>query len=95
MWYMTEERELMRNVAREFVEQEVKPVALELDKNDEFPLQLLKKPANLIFGYYFPEEYGGLGGDWTTLALVTEEISKVAPTLSVVMGAHAVLAGGF
>ena len=37
MWYMTEERELMRNVAREFVEQEVKPVALELDKNDEFP----------------------------------------------------------
>ena len=95
MWYMTEERELMRNVAREFVEQEVKPVALELDKNDEFPLQLLKRAGELGFlGITFPEEYGGLGGDWTTLALVTEEISKVAPTLSVVMGAHAVLAGG-
>lgn len=49
MWYMTEERELMRNVAREFVEQEVKPVALELDKNDEFPLQLLKRAGELDF----------------------------------------------
>lgn len=60
MWYMTEERELMRNVAREFVEQEVKPVALELDKNDEFPLQLLKRAGELGFlGITFPEEYGG------------------------------------
>lgn len=95
MWYLTEERELMRNVAREFVEQEVKPVALELDKKDEFPLRLLKRAGELGFlGITFPEEYGGLGGDWTTLALVTEEISKVSPTLAVVMGAHSVLAGG-
>jgi butyryl-CoA dehydrogenase len=92
---MTEERELMRNVARDFVESEVKPVALELDKKDEFPLKLMKRAGELGFlGITFPEEFGGLGGDWTTLALVNEEICKVAPTLSVVMGAHSVLAGG-
>lgn len=95
MWYMTEERELMRNIAREFVEQEVKPVALELDKNEEFPLKLLKRTGELGFlGLTYPEEFGGLGGDWTTLALVVEEISKASPTLAVVMGAHAILAGG-
>ena len=79
MWYMTEERELMRNVAREFVEQEVKPVALELDKNDEFPLQLLKEPANWILGLLS----GGMaaGRRLDNSGLVTEEISKVAPTL--------------
>lgn len=95
MWYMTEDRELMRNVAREFVENEVKPMAMEIDKSGQFPLKLFKRAGELGFlGVTFPEEYGGLGGDYTTLSLIIEEIAKSSPVLTVAMGAHSLLAGG-
>ncbi|QGU00169.1 Butyryl-CoA dehydrogenase [Candidatus Syntrophocurvum alkaliphilum] len=95
MWYMNEERQLMQNIAKEFVENEVKPVALEIDKKDEFPLKLFKRAGELGFlGVTFPEEFGGLGGDNTTLALIIEELSKSSPVLAVAIGAHSLLAGG-
>lgn len=95
MWYLNEERELMRNVVREFVEKEVKPVAMQLDKNNEFPLALFKRAGELGFlGVTISEEYGGLGGDQTTLAIILEEIAKSSPVLTVAMGAHSLLAGG-
>lgn len=95
MWYMNEDRELMRNIARDFVEKEVAPVAMKIDQNDEFPLQLFKRAGELGFlGVTFPQEYGGLGGDYTTLAIIIEEIAKSLPVLAVAMGAHSLLAGG-
>lgn len=95
MWYMTEERQLMLNVAKDFVQNEVKPVALEIDKTSKFPMELLKRTGELGFlGVTIPEEYGGLGGDQTTLALILEEIAKSLPVLTVAMGAHSLLAGG-
>ncbi len=95
MWYMNEDRELMRNVAREFVEQECKPMAMEIERTCEFPTKLFKRAGELGFlGITVPEEFGGLGGDHTTLAIVTEEISKSMPVLSCAMGAHSLLAGG-
>jgi alkylation response protein AidB-like acyl-CoA dehydrogenase len=95
MWYMTEERQLMLNVAKDFVENEVKPVAMEIDKTSKFPLELFKRAGVLGFlGIIVSEEYGGLGGDQTTLALILEEIAKSLPVLTVAMGAHSLLAGG-
>lgn len=95
MWYITEERQLMLNVAKEFVEKEVKPVALEIDKTSKFPMELLKRTGELGFlGVTISEEYGGLGGDQTTLGLILEEIAKSLPVLTVAMGAHSLLAGG-
>ncbi|CFX86720.1 Acyl-CoA dehydrogenase/oxidase C-terminal [Syntrophomonas zehnderi OL-4] len=95
MWYMTEERQLMLNVARDFVQNEVKPVALEIDKSCRFPLELFKRAGELGFlGVTISEEYGGLGGDQTTLALIMEEIAKSLPVLTVAIGAHSLLAGG-
>lgn len=95
MWYMNEERELMLNVARDFVEQEVKPAAMQIEQSCEFPLKLFKRCGELGFlGVTLPEEYGGLGGDHTTLALILEEVSKSLPVLTVAMGAHSLLAGG-
>lgn len=95
MWYMTEERQLMLNVAKDFVQNEVKPVALEIDKTSKFPLELFKRAGELGFlGITVSEEYGGLGGDQTTLALILEEIAKSLPVLTVAMGAHSLLAGG-
>ena len=94
MWYMTEERELMRNAARDFAQNELAPVALKLDAGEEFPLEQFKRAGELGFlGITMPEQYGGLGADYTTLAIVYEEISKVLPTLCVGMGAHSILAG--
>lgn len=95
MWFMNEERELMRNVAREFVEKEVKPVVQKMDRNEEYPLQLIRRTGELGFiGIVIPEEYGGLGSDWITKMLVSEEIAKESPTLTITMGAHGSLAGG-
>jgi len=95
MWYMTEERQLMLNVAKEFVEKEVKPMAMEIEKTHEFPTKLFKRAGELGFlGITVPEEFGGLGGDFTTLCLVCEEIAKSMPVLTVAMTAHSCLAGG-
>lgn len=94
MWYMNEERQLMLNVAKEFVEKEVKPAAMEIEKTSRFPMELLKRTGELGFlGITIAEEYGGLGADQTTLGLILEEIAKSLPVLTVAMGAHSLLAG--
>lgn len=95
VWYMNEDRELMLKTAKEFVEKEVAPVALQVDETGEFPTGLFKRAGELGFlGITMPEEYGGLGLDFTTAALIYEEIAKSLPVLTVNMGAHAELAGG-
>ena len=95
MWYMNEDRKLMLNVAKDFAQQEVKPVALQIDETDEFPTKLFKRAGELGFlGITIPTEYGGLGLDHTTAALIYEEIAKVSPVLTVNIGAHAMLAAG-
>ncbi len=95
MWYMTEERQLMLNVAKDFVQNEVKPVAMEIEKTSRFPIELFKRAGELgLLSVTVPEEFGGLGGDHTTLALILEEIAKSLPVLTVAMGAHSLLAGG-
>jgi len=96
MWYMNEDRELIRNAAREFAEKELAPVAVKMDMDPEenFPLEQFKRAGELGFlGITMPEQFGGMGADYTTLALVYEEIAKVMPVLTVDMGAHSILAG--
>ncbi len=95
MFYMTEERQLMVNATREFMEQEAEPVALAHDRDKEFPLKLYKRAAELgLLGVPFPVDQGGLGSDWTTFALVYEEIGKVMPILGIAIGSSSILAGG-
>ncbi|HEY5249085.1 MAG TPA: acyl-CoA dehydrogenase family protein [Dermatophilaceae bacterium] len=95
MWYLTDEREAILNTVTEFVTKEVTPVAMEIDRTGEFPLALFKRAGELgLLGVTVPEEFGGLGGDQTTQALILEEIAKSLPVLTVAMGAHSLLAGG-
>ncbi|HOP63230.1 MAG TPA: acyl-CoA dehydrogenase family protein, partial [Spirochaetota bacterium] len=95
MWYMNEERELMRNVVKDFVEQEVRPAAMEVEKTSEFPMKLFKRAGELgLLGVTLAEEFGGLGKDHITNSMVMEEIAKSLPVLTVAMGAHTLLAGG-
>ncbi|MGH7864733.1 MAG: acyl-CoA dehydrogenase family protein, partial [Candidatus Binataceae bacterium] len=78
MALVTAEHEEIRTSVREFVEAEVKPIANDLDRNDEeIPDDILKKMAELgYFGVIFPAEQGGLGLDYISMAIVTEELSR-------------------
>jgi butyryl-CoA dehydrogenase len=95
MWYLNDERTLIRDSTRDFVDREVRPIALEIDRDDRFPMELFKRAGELgLLGITVEEKFGGMGADWTTLAIVMEEIAKASPVLCVAMGAHAQLAGG-
>ncbi len=78
MALVTPEHEEIRRSVRDFVEAEVKPVANDLDRNNqEIPEHILKKMAELgYFGIIFPAEQGGLGLDYIAMAIVTEELSR-------------------
>ena len=75
---VTPEHEFIRRSVREFVEAEVKPIANDLDRqNKEIPERILKQMAELgYFGVIFPAEEGGMGLDYISMAIVTEELSR-------------------
>ena len=75
---VTPEHEFIRRSVREFVEAEVKPIANDLDRaNQEIPERILKQMAELgYFGVIFPAEEGGMGLDYISMAIVTEELSR-------------------
>ena len=63
-FHLTNEQLMLRKMYREFAENEVKPLAEEVDETEEFPMETVKKMAKLgMMGIYFPKEYGGAGGD--------------------------------
>ncbi len=79
-------------LVRDFVRRDVIPVASELDREDKVPLDLIDKMKELgLFGITVPEEYGGLGLDYTTFAMIFEEISKGFMSLSGAIGTHHIL----
>jgi alkylation response protein AidB-like acyl-CoA dehydrogenase len=84
----TEQREVVATV-RSFVERDVVPVASELEHADEYPTQLVETMKELgLFGVTIPEEYGGLGLDLTTYALIQVELSRGWMSLSGVLNTH-------
>lgn len=88
-YFLTEEQELMRNIAREFAKTEVAPVAKKLDETGEFPWEWVKKCAELNFlGVSIPEEYGGAGADCLSECLIIEEIAKESGSLALIIDAH-------
>ncbi|MFZ7103400.1 MAG: acyl-CoA dehydrogenase [Peptococcaceae bacterium] len=90
---LTEEQELIRNMAREFAESEVAPLAAEVDKNHRFPTETVKKMVELnLLGIPIPEEYGGSGADNLSYILVVEELSKACATTGVILSGHTSLA---
>lgn len=76
--YMTEERRMIRDAAREFTMKEVLPVANRLDGPDgEMPMELRRKMADMgYFGITIPEEYGGLGLGVFEYCLVSEQLAR-------------------
>lgn len=78
MSFVTSDHEEFRNAVRRFTEEEIIPIASELDaKNAEIPMEIIQKMAEQgYFGVLFPEEYDGLGLDNITMTIVAEELSK-------------------
>ena len=84
-----EDHIMMRKMVRDFAEAEVAPGAEERDEKEEFPLELWKKCGELgLTGIVFPEEYGGVGADYTSYAITIEELSRVDASLGVTISAH-------
>ena len=81
--------ELFRQMRREFVEKEVKPIAAEVDENERFPMETVEKMAKIgIMGIPIPKQYGGAGGDNLMYAMAVEELSKACATTGVIVSAH-------
>jgi len=86
------ERELIVNTVRKFCEKEVIPVASELEHRNEYPHELVSQMQKIgLFGLNVPEEYGGGEVDFTTFAMVFEELSRAWLGLAGVIGTHSVL----
>jgi len=89
----TEVREEVLSTVRRFVEREVLPVASELEHRNEYPQALVDRMKELgLFGATIPQEYGGLGLDVTTYAMVVEELCRGWMSLSGVLNTHLMLA---
>lgn len=79
--FFTEEHEDIREMARDFAEKALAPVASDVDKNDEFPEEIVDTMAEMGFlGLKIPEEYGGLGMDMRSYVSVMEEVARKCAT---------------
>ena len=91
-FHLTKEQEMVRKMFREFAENEVKPLAEELDEEERFPMETVEKMGKLgMMGIYFPKEYGGAGGDVLSYAMCVEELAKVCGTTAVIVSAQGTL----
>ena len=87
-----EARTQIVNTVREFMRREAEPIISEYDREDIVPLDLIEKMKEMgLFGITVPEEYGGMGLDYTTFAMIFEEMSKSWMSLSGVIGTHHIM----
>jgi len=90
---LTDVQEEIVKTVRTFVDNEVLPVATELEHRDEYPTEIVEGLKELgIFGLVIPEEYGGLGESLLTYALVAEEIARGWMSVSGVINTHFIVA---
>ena len=86
---LSKKHEMARSLFKEFAENEVKPLAQEVDETEKFPRETVDKMAKYGFlGIPVPKELGGQGCDILTYAMCVEELSKVCGTTGVIVSAH-------
>lgn len=89
LYELTEEQSRLRDMLREFADQEIAPKASRYDEANEFPLDNIKKMRELgLFGMIFPEEYGGQGLDTLSYVIAVEEISRACASTGITLAAH-------
>src|SRR4028118_426802 len=86
---MTDDQQAIVEMVRQFVDNEILPHAEEYDHEDKFPEPIVEQMKELgLFGTTIPEEYGGMGLDLATYALIVEELSRGWISISGVVNTH-------
>jgi butyryl-CoA dehydrogenase len=86
---LTNDQKMLQDQVRKFAQAELAPVAPEIDKSGDFPWPNLKKMAQLgLLGVIVPEQYGGSGFDFVSLAIAIEEISRVCASTGVIVAVN-------
>jgi alkylation response protein AidB-like acyl-CoA dehydrogenase len=90
---LTDEQSELLKLVRQFVDEQIIPVAMELERKDEYPTQIVEGMKEMgIFGLMIPEEYGGLGESLLTYALCVEEIARGWMSVSGIINTHFIVA---
>jgi butyryl-CoA dehydrogenase len=88
MFELSREHEAFRASVRDFAEKEIRPHVAEWDKAHHFPVDVVQKLGHLgLMGLTAPEEYGGSGGDFTSLCVAIEEIGRIDQALGITLEA--------
>ncbi len=92
---LTDSQKAVRDVAREFAEKEIRPVAMSFDETQEFPHELVRKLGELGFmGITVPADLGGAGLTDLEAVVIIEELAKVDPSIALSVAAHNSLCTG-
>jgi alkylation response protein AidB-like acyl-CoA dehydrogenase len=90
---LPDEHRMIRDTVREFCEEEIEPIAQDIEDEHRYPAEIFDQLAELdMMGVPVSEEYGGLGGDQLMYALVTEELGRVSGSVGLSFAAHVSLA---
>ena len=85
---LSEEQEALRKTVEHFARTVVAPRAEEMDETAEFPYDIVKAMGEMgLFGLPFPEEYGGMGGDYFALCIALEELARVDSSVAITLEA--------
>jgi alkylation response protein AidB-like acyl-CoA dehydrogenase len=86
---LTDEQRMIRDMAREFAEGEIAPIAAQIDESGEFPYDTVKKMGELgLMGLTASTEYGGVGADTVSYVLAVSEISRICASHGVIMSVN-------
>ena len=97
---LSEEQQMLRDLARDFADEEIMPYAAQWEKEGEFPRDAIRKAHDLgLLNCTIPEKYGGAGMSFLDEAIVNEEFGRGDPGFSTITGVtmlacHPVLYGG-
>src|SRR5947209_12179348 len=85
---LDDEHEALRKTVEQFAQEVVAPGAAELDATGNFPYEIVAEMGRMgLFGLPFPEEYGGMGGDFLALCLAVEELARVDSSVAITLDA--------
>jgi butyryl-CoA dehydrogenase len=86
---LSPQHEEIRRTVRDFAEKRIAPVADELERRGEFPMDIVREAASLgLLGVPYPEEVGGTGLDSLAYAITVEELSRVSGSVGIIVSAH-------
>jgi alkylation response protein AidB-like acyl-CoA dehydrogenase len=86
---LSPQHEEIRRTVRDFAERRIAPVADDLERKGEFPMEIIREAASLgLLGVPYPEEIGGTGLDSLAYAITVEELSRVSGSVGIIVSAH-------